>query len=100
MQMNILEKLAETGEFNINKTVWAKVTKVGHELHKQDHARLLGSVTEYTPIKEDADGWSEWQLWCLMQAFGAHLHIGMSNPIETTIMFLKPDTALATKERE
>jgi hypothetical protein len=37
------------------------------------------------PPKEDAEGWSEWQLWVLMQEFGPHMGLGFLAVIETEI---------------
>lgn len=39
----------------------------------------------YTPPKEDAEGWSEWQLWSLMQQLGNYIQLGDPNVIETDI---------------
>lgn len=46
----------------------------------------------YTPPKEDASGWSKWQLWSLMEAFGPHIHLGSENCFETTIEMIMPIT--------
>lgn len=35
----------------------------------------LSDLAAYTPIKEDAHGWSTWQLWVLMQTFGPHIYM-------------------------
>ena len=42
----------------------------------------------YIPPKEDADGWSEWQLWVLMQEFGSAISMEMRPPFETNIQIL------------
>jgi hypothetical protein len=77
-------------EFNINSTVLVKITPSGREkimenrrhtakyLHQQAAAQVLHII-------EDADGWSRWQLWGLMQEFGHMLRSGQSSPFETTI---------------
>lgn len=38
---------------------------------------------------EDENGWSEWQLWELMEKLGNFNHIGMGGPIETEIEILE-----------
>lgn len=78
--------------FNVNRDVLVKLTDEGRKILREQHtelyrhANLKGiSTPEYLPKKEDADGWSKWQLWELMQAFGAHLYNGCKVPFETTI---------------
>lgn len=80
--------------FNINNNVRVKLTPYGRALHGKDHEDFWDQHDPirhyphpYAAPKEDADGWSVWQLWTLMQAFGPHIHIGMhEQPFETTIM--------------
>lgn len=77
-------------EFNVNDKVRVKLTPIGKTIHAADHALFWASCghpspPEYQPPKEDADGWSEWQLWVLMEAFGKHMHIGCKLPFETAI---------------
>lgn len=65
---------------NLNDSVRVKLTDHGRAVHEKDHAILYASAAgpkpAYTPIKEDAEGWSRWQLWVLMQAFGPHTYLG------------------------
>ena len=85
-------------EFNINDTVRVKLTDHGREVHASDRASFylaLGiEIPPYTPPKEDAEGWSEWQLWVLMEAFGPHTHLGSKNCFETTITLLPADVEI------
>ena len=78
-------------EFNLNDKVRVKLTERGRAALEADHiafwASVVGRAMPYTPPKEDADGWSEWQLWSLMSALGNHLKIGFSSVMETTIQF-------------
>ena len=80
-------------EFNINDTVRVRITPIGKQLLRKNwldvHAEIWangGVGYEYREPEEDADGWSEWQLWALMQEFGPHLHLGCQQPFETTIV--------------
>lgn len=75
-------------EFNINDKVRVKLTDYGRQVHRADRERLyaqLGMKGDYVPPKEDENGWSEWQLWVLMEELGRHLRLGGETPFETTI---------------
>ena len=76
-------------EFNINEYVEVKLTKRGREIHRKNCDGLFASMEnppKYTPPKEDDDGWSKWQMWSLMQDFGASIYMGATEqPFETTI---------------
>jgi hypothetical protein len=72
-------------EFNLNNKVRVKLTDAGRAALKRDHALFWsaqGCTMPYLPPKEDADGWSEWQLWSLMSALG---NLVFSNVMETSI---------------
>ena len=76
-------------EFNVNEKVRVILTDHGRAMHRADHEKFWLSVRlevpPYTPPKEDADGWSEWQLCELMEAFGPHTHLGSKICFETTM---------------
>jgi len=76
-------------EFNINETVRVKLTPRGRKVHRQDHinfwSQFPGKKCEYRPPVEDEEGWSRWQLWCLMKEFGPHVDMGMDLCFETVI---------------
>lgn len=77
--------------FNINDNVYVKLTEHGRRVHHEEHVRFWKSVghsspPEYTPPKEDSEGWSKWQMWELMREFGSHIGMGKCNVFETTIM--------------
>lgn len=85
-------------EFNLNNKVRVKLTDSGRAALKRDHALFWseqGRTMPYLAQKEDADGWSEWQLWSLMSALGNHLELGFANVMETTIQ-LEPFNAMYT----
>lgn len=84
-------------EFNINEKVRVKLTDHGRAVHATDHALFWASMNHpkppaYVAPKEDENGWSEWQLWTLMAAFGKHIHLGGKNCFETTIVLVTPHT--------
>lgn len=72
---------------NLNKMVKARLTDHGRAILE---AQSLAVGTPYTPPKEDAEGWSEWQLWDLMSRFGEDLYNGCKVPIETEIRIPLP----------
>ncbi len=77
-------------EFNVNNYVWVKLTADGRRWHRDWHGRHYGDILPYHPPEEDADGWSKWQLWSLMQDFGEGIHLGGRVPFETTIRLEPP----------
>ena len=77
-------------KFNINNHVRVKLTDHGRatlRAHWEDLASTFPKVKArgYTPPNEDADGWSRWQLWVLMETFGPIMGITMTNAFETEI---------------
>ena len=78
-------------EFNLNDKVRVKLTERGSAALEAGHIAFWASVVcramPYTPPKEDADGWSEWQLWSLMSELGNHLKPGFPSVMEMTIQF-------------
>ena len=82
-------------KFNINDKVRVKLTDHGRKVYRDDHFafwqdRSSRYVPSYVPPKEDAEGWSEWQLHALMAAFGSYCHMGSPVPFETTIELVLP----------
>lgn len=78
-------------KFNVNNKVRVKLTDKGRAaLRKQWETMFAGYLDKY-PYRaptEDADGWSEWQLWGLMESLGAECTIGFDPPFETEIEFI------------
>ena len=65
--------------FNLNETVRVKLTPLGRTLHQDRWNALFKDVLDrfpYMPVKEDKDGYSEWQLWDLMDCMASTLHMG------------------------
>ena len=77
--------------FNINNQVSIKLTDVGRELLIKQHDELFShrSPRQYMPPKE-VDGWSKWQLWEVMEAFGPFVSMGFVLPFEPTIRIEGP----------
>lgn len=76
--------------FNLNEYVRVKLTDRGRKLHREDNEQFWATVKMntppvYVPPVEDDEGWSTWQLWSLMEAFGSHTTIGSNLCFETTI---------------
>ena len=71
---------------NLNSKIRVKLTDHGRALHTKGHAELWTSASLRPPCnqpKEDEDGWSTWQLWILMQAFGQHIDLVLPPPFES-----------------
>jgi hypothetical protein len=89
-------------KFNINHDVRVKLTDRGMSLHKESHdkfwAQFEREAPKYTPPKEDADGWSTWQLWTLMHDFGPYISM-FDTPFETEIELVisEPPASKLTK---
>ena len=80
-------------KFNINNYVRVRLTDKGRDIHKNRYDDLMkyhrrkGYIPPfpYTPVKEDENGWSIWQLWMLMSIFGEHMYCGFDNVLEPEI---------------
>ncbi len=95
-EMEARTKLAELegGSFNINHYVWVRLTDRGRAILAEQHDELsarLAYAHPYTPVTEDENGWSKWQLWSLMHELGGdHCRMGPTTPFETEIRFTDP----------
>ena len=83
-------------DFNINDKVRVKLNDFGREALARQHIEFWARTGrpapyDYTPPKEDTEGWSEWQLWALMQDLGHLLQLGSNPPFETTIQLVLPN---------
>jgi hypothetical protein len=104
-------------KFNINDTVRVRLTDYGRAVLRDDwqfttdvyyaSPKSRAIRGEYKPPKEDAHGWSEWQLWALMEAFGEYTGQGFSLSFETEIEIVgargakaEADLAQRTAERD
>lgn len=81
-----------TVPFNVNDYVRVKLTPHGHRIVRERFRKLnamlpMTADLKFTPPKEDAEGWSRWQMWSLMQTFGEHMLLAGPNPFETSIEF-------------
>ena len=71
-------------KFNINETVLVKLTDYGREIWRTSNLSL--NLPPPTPVAEDREGWSSWQMWLLMEVFGPYIHMGATSlPFEPTI---------------
>jgi len=80
--------------FNINQKVKVKLRENGLRILKEQHENLQrdfpsAKIGDFHPPEQDTNGWSEWQLWVLMETFGPYIHIGMGGPFETEIEILE-----------
>ncbi len=95
-------------KFNINETVRVRLTDYGRAVLRDDWQSTTNIYYaspeqrairgEYKPPKEDEHGWSEWQLWALMEAFGDHTGLGCRLSFETEIEIVGAEVAKAEAE--
>ena len=81
-------------DFNVNHYVLVKLTAVGRkEIERQNRELRLAHphLQPAIPIKEDAEGWSKWQMHSLMNRFGHMMILGCESPFE---MDIKIDVAV------
>lgn len=78
---------------NINSTVKVKLTETGKQILKQEHEKSFGVNSPKFPfiLNEDIFGYSEFQLWDLMEKFGPH--DGLCKPMcyQTEILIADSD---------
>jgi hypothetical protein len=77
---------------NLNDYVLIQLRPKGRVMLAEQDARwskLYATTYGRLPTAEkqeaDNDGWSRWQLWSLIEAFGPALYLGCDPPFETTI---------------
>ena len=69
---------------NMNDTVYIKLNDMGRNILRRNHDSLA-TISPYREPREDADGYSKWQLWELFQEFGIEVGIGFEIPFDTNI---------------
>jgi hypothetical protein len=77
--------------FNINEKVKVRLTDFGRKKYKEDLEKLFAAFAinhTVQPKLEDAEGWSQWQLYDLMSTLGVYCTIGGELPFEPTIIIL------------
>lgn len=67
---------------NINDPVWIKITPRGEQILHEHYQSLNMPTPEF---KKNWDGFTKFQLWEVMNYFGAHMHNGADVPFETEI---------------
>lgn len=81
-------------KFNINDSVKVRLTEYGKRILAQQAKEFFQetgiSISALTP-QEDEEGYSQWQLWTLMQSLGPHMGNGLPLVIETTILIPLPN---------
>lgn len=83
----------------LNDIVRVRLTDYGRKILRENHEELKASLPKlaYHPPKEDADGCSKWQLWCLIKEFGPHMHWGGELPFEIEIDLPEPERDTTTE---
>lgn len=82
---------------NLNEAVMVKLTEVGHvemeRLHNEFYASVGLKYRPFTRKASDENGYSTFQLHCLMSTFGHMLICGGDMPFESANIFIS-DVAL------
>lgn len=88
-KVNKLSSLLEGQNFmvNINDKIKVKLTEYGRSILEKDVtdtlSRLKGfNISEYSPYRTDAEGYTEFQLWNFMHIFGPYFWDGCPHIIE------------------
>ena len=82
--------------FNVNSIVKVKLTEYGKELYKKRHIDFFGPPDgpdrfPYNPPEEDADGYSQFKFWDLMNRFSYYVGIGYKLPFDPDILIDEMD---------
>ena len=72
---------------NINRYVWVRLTDKGRILLDEHDRRLLEVIKSLKklPERREKDGWTQFQLWELMEIFGPYMGHGVEQPFEAHI---------------
>lgn len=96
MQVTLSKLVNNYKEFNINEYVYVKLTDYGKEILRERRERfnevlISKGIEPFTTdfIKVDEDGFTQFQLWELMNIFGNFMNVSSKLPFETTIRFNK-----------
>lgn len=92
----MLKILKFTVDVNMNDMVQVKMTDYGWELYMEEinPIRVRFKSVPYTlesikQEKEDAEGYSKWQLWTLFRHFGEHINLGARSPFGMDIRIVE-----------
>lgn len=81
-------------KLNVNEKVKVRLTDIGINILRSNHDELKKTFNRLGDFKAptvDADGYSSFQLWVLMQTFGPHMGLGFNVPFETDIIIENED---------
>jgi hypothetical protein len=85
-------------KFNLNDKVCVRLTDHGRTIVREKNESTIAmfhslpnNVIEdlRKPVKEDIQGWSEWQLWELMQVFGPYMFMGKKQVFKNNDILIK-----------
>lgn len=76
-------------KININDNVRVRLTDYGKEILRRNfyawNTDFPQAFKEFALPKEDSEGWSLWQIWCLMETFCKFMPLGGEVPFHTEI---------------
>jgi hypothetical protein len=78
-------KPKKLSNFNINSTVWVKITELGWKAVRKNFDELKLPEHLWPPYKTTVDGFTEMSMWEMMREFGSLCGNGFPLALETTI---------------
>jgi hypothetical protein len=75
-------------QFNVNELVRVRLTEYGRKVLREQHdelRRTFPNLSAYAEPRTDADGFTSFQLWSLMESLGPYCGLACPLPFETTI---------------
>lgn len=75
-------------EHNLNNSIKVKLKPLGEQIYRDwfKQYEQYGIKVEPIPLRMDEDGWTEFQTWEFIGIFGSHVHLGMPELFETTVL--------------
>jgi len=93
----------KTVQFNVNRTVKVKLTEYGRECLRRNYDELSAGYNgklkwEFELPKEDAEGWSKWQMHSLMEQLGRYMRLGCACPFDPNIRIEIEDDPIQSQQ--
>ena len=79
------EQAVQEVRINLNDNIKVRLTNLGKDIYYHqfdDLYKILTNIGEPTFPKEDADGYTEFQLWYFIELYGKHIGMMKPNVIE------------------
>jgi hypothetical protein len=74
-------------EYNLNKTVYARLNNIGRDIYKNYIQSLNSNLS--TELEVDENGFTKFQLWDLIHIFGEYINLGLPTPFDKNCIYFK-----------